>query len=384
MNTPQPGYPLVKGQVARQAHVGLPPGTVEEEHGRDGFFGPVSHLYRQHAPTGWTRIEGPLKPMAFDCGKIKASDWQRVRLLENDDVAMAVVKPVTAMATYYRNADADEVWFIHEGGGVLETDYGPLTYTRGDYLVIPRGTTYRFLPAKTGKAATDFYLLIESNSRIRQPERGLMGQHALYDPAVIVTPEPQPHTPAKNDPAEWEVQIQRCGEITSVFYPFCPLDVVGWKGDLTVWKLSVGDIRPVMSHRYHLAPSVHSTFVGSQFIICTFVPRPLEEDADAVRVPFYHRNIDYDEVLFYHDGDFFSRDNIKAGMLTLHPQGIHHGPHPGAEAASHSKTRTDEIAVMLDTRNPLRVTEAFRKAEWPEYHLSWQTKPVQKKPGKKS
>lgn len=369
--TPQhtPGFVHVKGNITRQAHVNLPAGTYEEEHGRDGFYGPVSHLYRTHAPTGWTRIEGPLKPRAFDTGKAKSKDHARLdrtKLLYNDDVAVYMANPKSAMDFYFRNADGDEVYFIHEGGGRIETDFGPLDYSEGDYLVIPRGTTYRLLPDKN----TQKYLVIESYSRITQPDRGLLGQHALYDPAMINTPTPEP-SQEKDGSREWEVRVKRLGEYTGIFYPYNPMDVVGWKGDLTVWQLNIKDIRPVISHRYHLAPSVHSTFMGSGFIICSFVPRPLEEEEGAMRVPFFHRNIDYDEVLFYHAGNFFSRDGIDKGMITLHPQGVHHGPHPKAIDASWSKTETDEVAVMLDTVNPLYTTPEAEAAEWAEYHMSW-------------
>jgi homogentisate 1,2-dioxygenase len=363
-------FPLNKGITTRQAHVAIPEGTFEEEHGRDGFYGPVSHLYRLHAPTGWTRIEGPLKPRAFDCNKTQAESPDcisaRVPLLYNEDVVIHYAQPSEPMGYYFRNADGDEVYFIHEGSGIIESDFGPLYFEPGDYLVIPRGTTYRLLPETSRNA----FLVIEAFSRIVQPERGLLGQHALYDPAVIKTPDPQPI----QEDAEWEVRIKRLNELTSVFYPYNPMDVVGWKGDLTVWQLNIRDFRPVMSHRAHLAPSIHTTFQGQGFVICSFVPRPLEEDPDAVRVPFYHRNIDYDEVLFYHAGNFFSRHGIDAGMITFHPQGIHHGPHPKAVEASRQKERTDEVAVMLDTRKPLRMTPAAEAAEWKEYYLSWSEK----------
>lgn len=361
-------YHLIKGTVARQAHVGVPEGLYEEEHGRDGFYGPVSHLYRTHPPTGWTRIEGPLKPRAYDVNQVPVMETDaitaRVRLLYNADVALHVSRPTAPMSYYFRNADSDDVFFIHRGHGIVETDFGPLYFEPGDYIVIPRGTTYRVLP----ETSDNFFLIIESASEIEQPDRGMLGFHALYDPAVIKTPEP---SPIEEDGTEWEVRIQRLGEMTSVYYPFNPMDVVGWKGDLTVWQLNIRDIRPVMSHRMHLPPSVHSTLLGRNFVICTFLPRPFEMEPDAVRVPFYHRNIDYDEVLFYHDGEFFSRDGIDAGMITFHPQGIHHGPHPKAIAASWKKDATNEMAVMLDTRNPLFVSPEAQATEWAEYYLSW-------------
>lgn len=368
-------YHFVKGKTSHQAHVGLPSGTFEDEHGGEGFYGPVSHLYRTHRPTDWTRIEGPLKPRAFDCRKVAAATKgqnpvdDRRPVLRNEDVVMHVARATLPMDFYFRNADGDEVYFVHEGQGKIETDYGPLSYQRGDYIVIPRGTTYRVIP----KTEENFFLIIESRGLITQPDRGLLGQHALYDPALIETPEP---AAIESEGREWEVRIKRLNEMTSVYYPFSPMDVIGWKGNLTAWKLSIYDICPVMSHRAHLPPSVHTTFLGENFVICSFVPRPFESEPTAERVPFYHRNIDYDEVLFYHDGDFFSRHGIDAGMITFHPQGIHHGPHPQAQQNVKNKTETDEVAVMVDTRHPLMMTPEAHDAEWKEYYLSWQPSAV--------
>jgi len=156
-----------------------------------------------------------------------------------------------------------------------------------------------------------------------------------------------------------------------VYYPFNPNDVVGWKGDLTVWRINVKDIRPVTSHRYHLPPSAHSTFLGRNLVVCSFLPRPFEQDPGAMRVPFYHSNIDYDEVLFYSSGNFFSREGIGPGMVTWHPQGIHHGPHPKAAAAAASQERTDEVAVMVDAARPLQATAAAAGVENEGYWASW-------------
>ena len=380
-------FPLRKGEYSRQAHVALPEGTFEDEHGREGFYGRVSHLYHQHPPTGWTRIEGPLKPRAINCLKLEKGPAVReddpfgeaVTFLHNADLTLGIARPAGPMPYFARNADGDDVYFIHRGSGQALTDYGPLRYERGDYLVIPRGTTYRLIP--DGGAGDEFYLLIESFSEIKVPdeERGMLGRHAQYDMGVVETPEPSPAQPGDlsgsrvgpTGEPEWEVRIKREGQYTSVFYPFNPLDVVGWKGDLCPLKLNIKDYRPVMSHRAHLPPSVHTTFLAQNFVICSFVPRPFEADPEAMRVPFFHRNIDYDEVLFYHDGNFFSRHGIDAGMVTWHPQGIHHGPHPKAIGAVKNKVETDEYAVMLDTRYPLKLTPAGQAAEWPEYHMSW-------------
>jgi len=373
-----PLFPLQKGTVTRQAHVNLPAGTFEEEFARNGFFGRTTHLYRKHPVTAWTRIEGPLRPHSYDLNQLAldASNAIHVSMfgsmdpafapicfLYNEDVALHWVSPQT-MDFFYRNADGDDVYYIHAGGGRLETVFGNLDYAKGDYLVLPRGTTYRFLPDEGEQR----YLLIESATEVTIPDRNQLGPNALFDPAMIDTPE---LAPLDEEPQEWAVHIKREDEITKVFYPFNPLDVVGWKGDLTVWRINVKDIRPILSARYHLPPSAHSTFLGRNFVICSFLPRPFEEEEGAMRVPFFHANIDYDEVLFYSDGHFFSREGIGPGMLTWHPQGIHHGPHPKAIPASRTKERTDEVAVMVDAFRPLKATPAAGLVENPDYWASW-------------
>ena len=365
-------YPLKKGKTTDQAHVGLPNGTFEEEHGRKGFFGKSAHLYHANPPTGWIRFEGKLRPHCIDCNLIEPTDMKDpggapTAFIGNNDIRVYVSRRTEPMPFYYRNADGDELYFIHRGEGVIETDFGPLTFAKGDYIVIPRAVTYRVVP----RTKDNFFLIMQSTTEFEQPDRGLIGHHALYDPGVIVTPDPAPQL---DDRREWEVRIKVDEEFSSVWYPFNPIDVVGWKGDLTVWKLSMKDIRPIMSHRVHLPPSAHSTFMTQGAIVCSFLPRPLEEDADALKVPFFHRNTDYDEFIFYHDGSFFSRDNIRAGMVTLHPRGIHHGPHPKALAGQAKKTHTDEYAVMLDGLNPMHVLPAGEAAEWKEYWMSWMEK----------
>jgi homogentisate 1,2-dioxygenase len=362
-------YPLKKGKFASQAHVGLPEGTYEEEHGRRGFYGHNAHLYHAHPPTGWIRFEGNLRPHCFDFNLVEPPDLHDpeglpVAVLGNQDVKLYISRRTAPMPFYYRNADGDELIFVHRGAGIIETDFGPLSFEKGDYIVMPRAVTYRVVPETTD----NFFLVIQSHSEFNPPEKGLLGQHALYDPAVVTTPEPDPHL---NDNREWEIRIKVENEISKVVYPFNPLDVVGWKGDLTVWKINMRDIRPIMSPRAHLPPSAHSTFVTEGAVVCSFLPRPLEQDPEALRVPFFHRNTDYDEFIFYHDGDFFSRDNIRAGMATLHPRGIHHGPHPKALRNQKSKTHTDESAVMLDGLNPIHILPAGATAEWQDYWKSW-------------
>lgn len=362
-----------RGTVTRQAHVGIPSGTVEEEYGRYGFSGRVAHLYRTHAPVGWSRLRGTLRPHALRLGQLEHDcvDYltSRTAFLRNGDVVLHKARVDAPMRMHFRNADADEVLFVHEGEGTIETDFGPLDLRPGDYVVIPRGTVYRLIPT------TPFDLLVvESRGEVQIPDRGLMGRHALFDPIVIDVPTPATPTLPPGSDGEFEVVVQRNGELSSIFYPYHPIDVVGWRGDLTVWRLHVDDIRPVLSERYHLPPSAHATFVGDGWVLCTFLPRGLETgDPEALRVPFYHANIDYDEVLFYHDGDFFSREGIEPGMVTFHPQGIHHGPQPGAVDAAERKTRTNEVAVMVDTIRPLALTEAGQSVDVPDYWKSWQT-----------
>jgi len=371
-------FPISKGKTTRQAHVGLPEGTFEEEHGREGFFGRVSHLYHAHPPTGWTRIEGNLRPHAFYLDKVTPSDFENPRgvpeaILYNDDLIISISRRSKAAPYYSRNADGDELFFIHKGEGQIETDFGVIPYERGDYIVIPRATTYRFLP----KAEENFIVVVEAHSEILPPspeQKGLIGMHALYDMSAVEIPEFTPYEKAETNGKEYELRVKRLGEYTSLFYPHNPIDIVGWKGDLTVFKINMRDIRPIMSHRVHLPPSAHTTFLAQNFVICSFLPRPLEEDPDTLKVPFYHRNTDYDEVLFYHDGDFFSRDNIEAAMMTLHPQGIHHGPHPKALRNQNNLKRTNEYAMMLDARNPLKIAPAAEAVEWKEYWSSWQEK----------
>jgi homogentisate 1,2-dioxygenase len=361
-------YPLKKGKFAKQAHVGIPEGTFEEEHGRKGFYGKSAHLYHAHPPTGWTRFEGKLRPHLFDLNKLEPTDRNDpngapVAFLGNGDVTLYVSRRSEPMPFYFRNADGDELIFVHRGHGTIETDFGPLSFEPGDYLVLPRAVTYRLRP----ESRDNFFLIIQSRTEFEQPDKGLLGHHALYDPGAITVPDPAPLQPDR----EWEVRIKVEDEYSKIFYPFNPIDVVGWKGDLTAWKINMRDLRPVMSHRAHLPPSAHTTFVTEGAVVCSFLPRPLEQDPEALRVPFFHRNTDYDEFLFYHDGDFFSKDNIKPGYATLHPRGIHHGPHPKALANQHNKTQTDEYAVMLDGLNPIHVLPPGEQVEWQEYWASW-------------
>lgn len=358
-----------KGKVAKQAHVNLPAGTFEEEHGREAFAGRASHLYRTHPPTAWTRIDGPLRPRALNLNELKPEDmtdplagWLLVA--GNQDVRLYVSRRSEPMPYFLRDADGDLCYFVHRGQGTLETDYGPLEYHQADYLIVPKGTTHRVVPSEGDES---FFFVIEGSGEFRIPERGLMGRHAQFDPGVLVVPEPDPH----DESGSFEIRVKRDEEFTSLWFDWHPLDVVGWQGDLCPVKLNILEHRPVYSPSYHMPPSAHCTFANEGFVICSFVPRPLEEDPQVLKVPFYHANIDADEVLFYHSGDYFSRAGIDVGYMTLHPQGVHHGPQPAAIEASKTKERTDEIAVMVETERPLVLSPEAGDVVITEYETSW-------------
>ena len=356
-------FPISRGKVAKQAHVGLPPGTFEEEHGRESFNGRASHLYRTHPPTAWVRIEGPLQPRAFDLSRLEpAAGW--IPVAGNDEVRLYVSRTAESPDWYLRDADGDLCYFVHEGSGTLETDYGPLRYEAGDYLIVPKGTTHKVCP----DTAT-FAFVIEGSGEYRLPDRGILGRHAQFDPGVMETPEPHDHPDIEG---EFEVRVKRDGQYTSLVYPYHPLDVVGWQGDLCPIRLNVRDFRPIVSPRYHLPPSVHCTWANEGFEVCTFAPRPTETgDPEALRVPFFHSNIDRDEVLFYHSGNFFSRAGIGPGHMTLHPQGLHHGPQAAAMEAAKTKEFADEYAVMVETEKPLHVAPELDAVEQDGYATSW-------------
>ncbi|OBP14725.1 homogentisate 1,2-dioxygenase [Rheinheimera sp. SA_1] len=372
-------FPLKEGDVSRQAHADFPEQAIyEREVGRSGFFGPATHLHHTHAPTGWSDWQGPLRPRLFNFNNIGEdqanSPWAVPDLLHNAHCKMRTWRLTAPMDYLVRNADGDDLLFIHEGSAELYCDYGHLTLRDGDYVVIPRSTMWRLVPNEPL-----FVLMIEAtNDSYQLPEKGLVGNHAIFDAAMLDTPKIDAAFQAQYSENPTSVQIKRHNKVSTVTFPFNPLDAIGWHGDLSVIRINWRDIRPLMSHRYHLPPSAHTTFVAQRFVVCTFVPRPIESDPGALKVPFYHNNDDYDEVLFYHAGDFFSRDNIERGMVTFHPAGFTHGPHPKAFQAGreYRKKFTDEVAVMLDTRDSLEVGSAAETTENPDYVNSWKIKPA--------
>ncbi|MBL8555229.1 MAG: homogentisate 1,2-dioxygenase [Phenylobacterium sp.] len=361
------------GTHSRQAHTDLPEGTYEREMSKEGFFGPAAFLYHPRPPTAWTSFEGPLRPRAFDLARLNAAEpspWRAGVVLENASIEVRFWKLAAPMPALARNADGDQLLFVHQGEGDLFTDFGRIGYRGGDYLYLPRGTMWRLAPSRP----TAILMIQATNTHYKLPDRGLMGPHAQFDPAVLDTPVMDEAFRAHQaEPGEVRVEVKRRGAVSTVTYPYNPLDAVGWHGELAPVRLNVADIRPIVSHRYHLPPSVHSTFVSDRFVVCTFAPRPFETDPGALKIPFFHNNDDYDEVLFYHAGDFFSRDHIEAGMMTFHPSGFTHGPHPKAlkNMLTQPKPETDEYAVMIDTRDPLDVGDAAASVEDLAYVDSW-------------
>ena len=368
-------FPRVMGTASRQAHCDLPDGTYEREAGREGFFGPATQFHHRHPPTGWVKWDGPLRPRAYDLNRLTDTGdtpWSAPRVLGNAAMAIRLWRCAGRMDRLVRNADGDDLLFFHEGRGHLFCDYGHLEFRDGDYVAMPRGTAWRL---DCDEPAT--VLTIEAtNDAFKLPGKGIVGKHAIFDAAMLDVPQIDEAFLGQQDENEWSVVIKRQNEVTTVTYPFNPLDAIGWHGDLAPVRINWRDIRPLMSARFHLPPSAHTTFVASHVVVCTFAPRPIESDAGALKLPFYHSNDDYDEFIFYHRGQFFSRDNIHPGMTTWHPAGFPHGPHPKAyeTAMKYDRKETDEVAVMVDTRDPMDAGDLPPGVEWDGYADSWKAK----------
>ena len=368
--------PKMEGKSSRQAHADLPNDTFEREMSKEGFFGPSAHIYHRNPPTGWIDWDGPLRPRAFNLNNLTQNadcPWNSVELLFNENCRIAMWRASKSMKHLVRNADGDQLLFIHSGSGELYSDFGRFEIIAGDYVLLPRGTMWR---VQFG-SPIDILLIESTNAGFSLPDKGIVGTHAFFDPAMLDTPlidkKFLDQQTAVGASERWQVRIKRKNNISTVTYPYNPLDAVGWHGSLMPVKINVKEFRPLMSHRYHLPPSAHTTFVSERFVVCTFCPRPFEKDPGALKVPFFHNNDDYDEVLFYHAGDFFSRDNIDAGMMTFHPAGFTHGPHPKAlnNMLKPKKAETDEYALMIDTRDGLTVADLPNNIEDDSYLFSW-------------
>ncbi len=367
--------PLAEGQTTRQAHCDLPEGAYERELGREGFSGPATDMLHRHPPTAWTSWEGPLRPRAFDMAKLAAtagSPWGAAPVLGNAHMRLRFWRCAAAMDHLARNGDGDELIFVHEGAGALFCDYGRMTFRDGDYIVLPRGTAWRIEPSAPLAA-----LLIEATGDAYQlPEKGIVGHHAIFDPHVLDTPKIDQAFRAQQTEQPWRIVIKKRDRLSTVSYPFNPLDALGWHGDLVPVKLNWRDIRPIVSARYHIPPSAHVNFLAERFMVGTFAPRPIESDPGALKVPYFHNDDDIDEIIFLHRGQFFSRDNFGPGMLSLHPSGFPHGPQPKAFAigAKRARTETDEVAVYIDTRDPVEVAAEAETVEDLSYVDAWKIK----------
>ncbi len=361
-----------QGSYSRQAHRDLPTGTYEREMGRDGFNGPATHIYHTRPPTGWASVDGPLRPRAYDLNNVEevADPFSAPILFKSDSLQLSYWLGRESMHHLARDADGDELLFIHSGNLHFFSDFGHLEVTAGNYLIIPRGAMWRF------ESASPFEILLirTRGQRFQVPERGLLGRHALWDPEMLDYPKLDDQFRQQHDDP-WTVLVNRGSQLSRINFPYNPLDAVGWKGDNIPVRLDVHDLLPLNSHRYHLPPSAHATFMCDAALVSTFVPRPFETDPKALKVPFFHNNDDIDEVIFYHAGDFFSRDSIDAGCLTYHPSGLTHGPHPKAlkKMFEQDADDTNEYAVMVDSLEPLEPHQDPRldAAEIVEYANSW-------------
>ncbi|WP_394795786.1 homogentisate 1,2-dioxygenase [Armatimonas sp.] len=379
------------GEIPRKRHTQFrkPDGSLyaEEVFGTKGFSGIASILYHANLPTQVAEYKylGELTPETLEFEPLRHRHLKthllkphgdpiagRVPFLVNADVALALVRPTEPMAYFYKNADGDDLLFVHEGTGKLETLFGTLPYKPGDYLVIPRGTIYRVV---CDPGATTMLLTESAASTIEPPERyrneyGQFLEHAPFCERDIRVPEAPLFFDMKG---RFEVRIKARGHLTAYFYDFHPLDVIGWDGFLYPYALSIHDFEP-LTGRLHQPPPSHQTFEAHNFVVCSFVPRMLDYHPDAIAIPYNHSNLDSDEVLYYVNGNFASRRGIEVGSVTLHPSGLPHGPQPGAVEASLGKTRTEELAVMVDTFRPLKLTKAALALEDDNYPYSW--KPV--------
>jgi homogentisate 1,2-dioxygenase len=355
---------------------------AEELIGNKGFVGPASLLYHVQQPT---QVRGVrlVKTLAWDIDDepffrhrhfrtaglpaVQSLVLDRVPLLFNDDVAMSCAQPEKADEFFYRNAQGDEVVYITEGSGTLESPLGEIPFRDGDYLVIPRGILHRYRFSTPVKC-----LVIESRGYVRTPKRyrnehGQLTEHAPFAERDMRRPE---NLRTVDEQGEFPLIVKKDHRLTEFVLDHHPFDVVGWDGYYYPWAFNIHDFEPRVG-RIHLPPPVHQTFEGDGFVICSFCPRPYDFDPEAVPVPYNHSNVMSDEVLYYASADFMSRKGIEYGSVTLHPDGVPHGPHPGRTEQSLGQKETTELAVMLDTFKPLRVSKAAVTVEDPNYYLSW-------------
>lgn len=356
----------------------------EEVMGIHGFAGIQSILYHINPPTAVRQIElvekieipyedeAALRPRHLLTAAIEAGGdliSGRVPLMGNNDVVLYLARPTEAMPYWYKFAHGDDVIFVHDGTGVLESQFGLLRYRPGDYLVIPTGVIWRIIP---DVGVEQRMLLIESYGHVVPPKRylnnyGQFLEHSPFCERDIRTPE---ELVTHDEKGEFELRVKARGNLTRFIYGHHPLDVVGWDGHLWPFAFNIADFEPITG-RIHQPPPVHQTFDGPGFVICSFVPRLFDYHPLAIPAPYAHSNVDSDEVLYYVEGDFMSRKGVERGSFTVHPNGIPHGPHPGKYEGSIGKEKTEEYAVMVDTFRPLRLTKYALPLEDEGYAFSW-------------
>jgi homogentisate 1,2-dioxygenase len=360
--------------------------AFEELMGTEGFSGPSSLLYHRRSPSALVRIEEcasrpacwhenqPLRPHHLRTADLTppADGRDPVRgrqpLLGNDDVELSWVAADTS-SPLYRDANGDELVYVQSGDAVLETVFGRLDVGAGDYVVIPRSTTHRWsIPAPV-----EMYL-ISARGHVATPARylnalGQLVEGAPFSERDVRGPEPEP---LLVDGEDVPVLVRTRNGLSMHVHATHPFDVVGWDGYLYPWAMSIHDFEPIVG-RIHQPPPVHQTFAGPRFVVCSFVPRLFDFDPDAVKVPYHHSNVDSDEVLMYSAGNFMSREGsgIGPGSISLHPPGFVHGPQPGSRERSVDATRTEEIAVMVDTFSPLALSAEALAVSDPTYPFSW-------------
>jgi homogentisate 1,2-dioxygenase len=362
-----------------------PNGFLYEEElvGTQGFGGPSSLVYHLYPPTRVKQkgkpysvkpkiaIENSLNALSFTGFNIKPeADYMKSRktLFVNTAMQIGLAAPKESTEYFYKNADADELLFVHKGSGVLQTMFGSLHFQYGDYIVIPRGTVYRII----FNTPENRLLFVESFDPVVTPKRyrnefGQLLEHAPFCERDIKRPS---NLETFDKHGEFDIYIKKKGVIFPYVYANHPFDVVGWDGYHYPYVFSIFNFEPITG-RIHMPPPIHQTFESRNFVVCSFVPRLYDYHPQAIPAPYHHSNIDSDELLYYVDGDFMSRNNIQQGQFTLHPGGIPHGPHPGAIERSIGQKETKELAVMIDPFSPLMITEEAMEIEVKDYYKSW-------------
>lgn len=381
------------GKVPDKRHVVYrqPNGALyhEELFGTEGFGGVSSLIYHLNPPTMVKHLGEPysvrpeiaisnnMKALSFLGFSLEpAEDWLQSRktLFANDDLQIGLAAPRQSMeSSFFKNADADEMLFIHKGSGKLKTPYGSIPFEYGDYLIVPRGTTYQL----QFDSSDNRILYIESFSPIRTPRRyrnewGQMLEHSPFCERDFKVPA---NLETHDESGDFLVNIKKNGLIYPYVYATHPFDLVGWDGYCYPYGFSIFNFEPITG-RIHMPPPIHQQWEANNFVVCSFVPRLYDYHPQAIPAPYHHSNIDSDEILYYVDGDFMSRNNIQKGQLTLHPAGIPHGPHPGAIERSIGKKETGELAVMIDPFRPLSITTEALKVEVKDYYKSWMAEPL--------